>query len=147
MRVGITGYRGLSDLTELLVQGELWRLVTTYGPYELVGVTALRPGPETWFAGAVREHGGKIEVLLPASAGPLPGGEFAREATAVHRLAPESAGGLGEDLDRALVGMVDELVAVWDGDPDGEPARAAALARRAGLWVHEVWPEGCERPA
>ncbi|MFF7636681.1 hypothetical protein ACFZB9_26550 [Kitasatospora sp. NPDC008050] len=147
MRVGITGYQGLSDLTELLVRGELWRLVTTFGPYELVGVTALRPGPETWFAHAVREHGGKVEIILPAGAGPLPRGELAREATAVHRLAPVAAGGLGDDLGRALVGMVDELIAVWDGTPGGEPAEIAALTRRAGLWVHEVWPTGSERPA
>ncbi|GAA1977664.1 hypothetical protein [Kitasatospora viridis] len=147
MRVGITGYQGLSDVTELLVRGELWRLITTYGPYELVGVTALRPGPETWFAEAVREHGGKVEVVLPASAGPLPDTELARGATAVHRLAPAERGGLGDDLGRALVGMIDELVAVWDGGSDGEPARIAALTRRAGLWVHEIWPAGCERPA
>ncbi|WP_327067062.1 hypothetical protein OG500_14060 [Kitasatospora sp. NBC_01250] len=146
MRVGITGYQGLSDLTELLVRGELWRLVTAYGPYELVGVTALRPGPETWFAGAVREHGGKVEIILPAGAGPLPDTRLAREATAVHRLAPVAAGGLGDDLGRALVGMVDELIAVWDGTPGGEPAEIAGLTRRAGLWVHEVWPTGSERP-
>ncbi|MCX4748864.1 hypothetical protein OG455_25675 [Kitasatospora sp. NBC_01287] len=150
MRVGITGYQGLSDLTEMLVRGELWRLVTTYGPYELVGVTALRPGPETWFAHAVREHGGTVEIVLPASGGPLPATELAREATAVHRLAPVAAGGLGEDLGRALVGMIDELIAVWDGTEDGpqrEPAEIARLTRAAGLWVHEVWPEGSERPS
>ncbi|MGF1428494.1 hypothetical protein [Kitasatospora sp. LaBMicrA B282] len=149
MRVGITGYRNLSDLTEMLVRGELWRLVTTYGPYELVGVTALRPGPETWFAEAVREHGGKVEVLLPAGGAELPRTEIAREATAVHRLAPKSAGGLGDDLGRALVGMIDELIAVWDGTAEGdqrEPAEIAALTRRAGLWVHEIWPAGSERP-
>ncbi|MEY9950162.1 hypothetical protein [Kitasatospora sp. GAS1066B] len=150
MRVGITGYQGLSDLTEMLVRGELWRLVTTYGPYELVGVTALRPGPETWFAQAVREHGGKVEIVVPASGGALPrqgaAGEIVREATAVHRLAATSAGGLGDDLGRALVGMIDELIAVWDGSPGGEPAEVAALTRAAGLWVHEIWPAGSERP-
>jgi hypothetical protein len=122
-------------------------LVTGYGPYELVGVTALSPGPETWFARAVREHGGKVEIIVPAGAGPLPDTELVREATAVHRLAPVSAGGLGDDLGRALVGMVDELIAVWDGTPGGEPAEIAALTREAGLWVHEVWPTGCERPS
>ncbi|GAA1272025.1 hypothetical protein GCM10009665_70130 [Kitasatospora nipponensis] len=148
MRVGITGYQGLSDLTEMLVRGELWKLVTTYGPYELVGVTALRPGPETWFAQAVREHGGKVEIVLPAGAAAPARSEITREATAVHRLAPVAAGGLGDDLGRALVGMIDELIAVWDGDRDaGEPAEIAALTRRAGLWVHEIWPAGCERPA
>lgn len=146
MRVGITGYQGLSEISEMLVRGALWQLVTTYGPYELVGVTCLRPGPETWFAQAVREHGGKVEVLLPAG-GALPTGELGREAVAVHRLAPVAAGGLGDDVARALVGMVDEVIAVWDGAPACEAAQVAALTREAGLWVHEIWPNGCERPA
>lgn len=146
MRVGITGYQGLSEVSEMLVRGELWRLVTTYGPYELVGVTCLRPGPETWFAQAVREHGGKVEIVLPAGAPALPRTEIVREATAVHRLAAVADGGLGDDVGRALVGMVDELIAVWDGTPGSEPAETAALTRKAGLWVHEIWPDGCERP-
>ncbi|MDH6135150.1 hypothetical protein P3T37_004560 [Kitasatospora sp. MAA4] len=146
MRVGITGYHGLSEITEMLVRGELWKLVTTYGPYELVGVTCLRPGPETWFAQAVREHGGKVEIILPAGAPALPRTEITREATAVHRLAPVAAGGLGNDVGRALVGMVDEMIAVWDGAPGCEAADTAELTRRAGLWVHEIWPAGCERP-
>ncbi len=146
MRVGITGYQGLSEISEMLVRGALWQLVTTYGPYELVGVTRLRPGPETWFAQAVREHGGKVEIVVPASGGALPPGELVREAVAVHRLAPVAGGGLGEDVARALVGMVDEVIAVWDGAPDCEPAEVAELTRRAGLWVHEIWPEGCARP-
>ncbi|MFD0347035.1 hypothetical protein ACFQ0M_15290 [Kitasatospora aburaviensis] len=41
--------------------------------------------------------------------------------------------------------MIDELIAVWDGEPGSEPARVAELAQRAGLFVHRIWPEGCER--
>lgn len=54
MRVAITGYHGLSGITEMLVRGDLWKLVTTYGPYELVGVTCAGEGPESWFARCAR---------------------------------------------------------------------------------------------
>ncbi|MFB7664582.1 hypothetical protein ACFC1R_11650 [Kitasatospora sp. NPDC056138] len=157
MRVGIIGHEGLSDLSEMLVRGEMWRLVTEYGAYELVGVTCLAEGPETWFAQSVLDHGGKVEVIVPAGAGRAgafraPGASRAgrrllNEATAVHRLAPVEVGGLGDDTCRALVGMVDELIAVWDGRPDSGPARVVEAARRAGLFVQVIWPDGCQSPA
>ncbi|WP_405016925.1 hypothetical protein OHV05_07350 [Kitasatospora sp. NBC_00070] len=156
MRVGIVGHEGLSDLSEMLVRGELWRLVTTFGSYDLVGVTCLATGPETWFAQSVLEHGGKVEVVVSATAGRA--GAFAGEdrqtrqrlmnrANAVHRLAPVEVGGLGDDTCRALVGMVDELIAVWDGRPEGHAAEVVRAAQRAGLYVQVVWPQGCESPA
>ncbi|GAA0656095.1 hypothetical protein GCM10010193_03190 [Kitasatospora atroaurantiaca] len=156
MRVGIIGHEGLSDLTEMLVRGELWQLVTTFGSYELVGVTCLAEGPETWFAQSVLDHGGKVEVIVSASAGRA--GAFAgkgskarqrllNEANAVHRLAPVEVGGLGDDTCRALVGMIDELIAVWDGRPGSEAAKVVEAAQRAGLYVQVVWPDGCESPA
>lgn len=157
MRVGITGHRGLSGgITEMLVRGDLWKLVTTFGPYELVGVTCADEGPETWFADSVTEHGGKLEVIVLAGAsvfGRADDGHrstrlrLMNEANAVHRLAAAEHGGLGDDTGRALVGMIDELIAVWDGGPGTEPARVAALARQAGLYVHRIWPDGCERHA
>ncbi|MFJ3787318.1 hypothetical protein [Kitasatospora sp. NPDC090091] len=156
MRVGITGHRGLSGgITEMLVRGDLWRLVTTFGPYELVGVTCADEGPESWFARSVLEHGGKVEVIVPAGASVVGRAgdrhratrlQLMNEANAVHRLAPVEHGGLGHDTGRALVGMIDELIAVWDGEPGSEPARVAELAQQAGLFVHRIWPEGCERP-
>ncbi|WP_441246635.1 hypothetical protein [Kitasatospora sp. McL0602] len=155
MRVGIIGHEGLSEITEMLVRGEMWPLVTEFGSYELVGVSCLREGPESWFARAVLDHGGKLEVIVSASAGRA--GAFARqgsgtrqrllnEANAVHRLAPTEVGGLGDDTCRALVGMVDELIAVWDGSPGGEVARVVEAARREGLYVQVVWPDGCASP-
>ncbi|GAA4995566.1 hypothetical protein [Kitasatospora paranensis] len=157
MRVGITGHEALSDLTEMLVRGRMWQLVTSYGSYQLVGVGCLRPGPETWFAQAVLEHGGRIEVIVPAGGHRrgVPAGEdwpAARRrlldlAGAVHRLAPGPTGGRGDDTCHALVGTVDELIAVWDGRPGSEPARVVEAARRAGLYVQVVWPDGCESPA
>ncbi|GHH60766.1 hypothetical protein ACFRKE_10140 [Kitasatospora indigofera] len=156
MRVGITGYQGLSGITEMLVRGDLWKLVTTFGPYELVGVSCAGEGPESWFAQCVLDHGGKLEVIVPGGSSVFATvGDSHRstrlrlmnEANAVHRLAPVAHGGLGDDTATALVGMVDEVIAVWDGAPGTGPARVAALARRAGLYVHEIWPAGCEPPA
>ncbi|WP_407990781.1 hypothetical protein [Kitasatospora sp. CMC57] len=156
MRVGIVGHEGLSDLSEMLVRSDLWRLVSTFGSYDLVGVTCLAAGPETWFAQSVLEYGGKVEVIVSAGAGKA--GAFAgegrqtrqrlmNEATAVHRLAPVEVGGLGDDTCRALVAMVDELIAVWDGRPEGHTAEVVRAAERAGLYVQVVWPQGCESPA
>ncbi|MEW1909016.1 hypothetical protein AB0442_11200 [Kitasatospora sp. NPDC085895] len=156
MRVGIIGHERLSDLTEMLVRGELWQLVTAHGAYDLVGVGRLRPGPDTWFAQSVLDHGGRIEVVLSAAearAGAFTGAgcrdtrrRLLNAANAVHRLAPAESGGPGEETGHALVGMVDELIAVWDGHPGSEPARVVAQARRAGLDVRVVWPDGCESP-
>ncbi len=62
----------------------------------------------------------------------------------MHRLAPVQVGGLGDDTCRALVGMVDEVIAVWDGRPGSEAARVVEAAQRAGLYVQVVWPDGYE---
>ncbi|MFJ8042753.1 hypothetical protein ACIRBX_19905 [Kitasatospora sp. NPDC096147] len=156
MRVGIVGPEGLSDLSEMLVRGELWRLVTSHTTHDLVGISCLHEGPETWFARSVLDHGGKLEVLLSASASRA--GAFAasgraavrtllNQANAVHRLAPADSGGLGDDTCTAMVAMIDELIAVWDGVSPGPAADLVAAARTAGLYVELVWPPGCEGPS
>ena len=136
MHIGVMGHQGLSAITEMLVRGELWRLVTGYQTYGLVGVSPLGEGPETWFATAVLEHGGALEAI-GAPAHPSPA--LLRQARAVHRLAP------GIDPTAALLGLVDELVAVWDGEPGGPIADAVERARGAGIEVHVIWPPGSER--
>ena len=138
MHIGVMGHEGLSDITEMLVRGELWKLVTGYQTYGLVGVSPLGEGPETWFAEAVLEHGGTLEVLgSPAH----PPAALLRRARAVHRLAP------GMDPVDTLLGLVDELVAVWDGTPDTPLAAAVTAARTRGTYVHLIWPDGSARLA
>ena len=138
MHIGVMGHEGLSDITEMLVRGELWKLVTGYQTYGLVGVSPLGDGPETWFAEAVLEHGGTLEVLgSPAH----PPAALLRQARAVHRLAP------GTDPVDTLLGLVDELVAVWDGTPDTPLAAAVTAARTRGTYVHLIWPDGSTRLA
>ncbi len=136
MHIGVMGHQGLSDITEMLVRGELWKLVTGYQTYGLVGVSPLGGGPETWFAEAVLEHGGTLEVLGDPAAPPA---ALMRQARAVHRLAP------GLDPADSLLDLVDELVAVWDGLPGTPVAEAVAAAEARGIYVHRVWPEGSGR--
>lgn len=132
MHIGVTGHSGLSEITEMLVRGEMWQLVTGYQTYGLVGVSPLGEGPETWFATAVLEHGGTLEVLGSPDRSP----SLVRRARAVHRLSP------GLDPTEALLGLVDELVAVWDGRPGTPIADAVARARTQGTYVHVIWPNG-----
>ncbi|MBF9066879.1 hypothetical protein [Streptacidiphilus fuscans] len=133
MHMGVIGHEGLSDVTEMLVRGELWRIVTGCPSHDLVGVTPLRPGPETWFAQSVVDHGGGLEILGTTAHA------LREEARAVHHLSS------GMVLVPTLLGMVEELVAVWDGQPGTEVAEAVAEAERLGLYVHRVWPEGSAR--
>jgi hypothetical protein len=47
-----------------------------------------------------------------------------------------------------LVGLVDELIAVWDGQPArgfGGTADVVAYAERTGVPVRILWPEGATR--
>jgi hypothetical protein len=131
MHIGVIGHTDLSEITEMLVRGELWKLVTGYQTYGLVGVSPLGTGPESWFAAAVLEHGGTLEVLGTPAPSPL-----LRQARAVHRLAP------GVDPIDALLSLVEEIVAVWDGGQDGWISEAVARAEAQGTYVHRVWPEG-----
>jgi hypothetical protein len=130
------GHSGLSEITEMLVRGQLWTLVTGYQTYGLVGISPLGEGPETWFATAVLDHGGTLEIF---GAPDRPGSPLVRQARAVHRLSP------GLDPIETLLGLVDELVAVWDGEPGSPVADAVARARVNGIHVHVIWPEGAAR--
>jgi hypothetical protein len=136
MHIGVMGHEGLSEITEMLVRGELWKLITGYQTYGLVGVSPLGEGPETWFAQAVLEHGGKLEVFGdPAH----PSLSLMREARAIHRLTP------GLDPTDTLLSLIGELVAVWDGEPGSPIADAVARAEAQGIYVHRIWPEGSAR--
>jgi hypothetical protein len=136
MHIGVMGHEDLSEITEMLVRGELWKLVTGYQTYGLVGVSPLGRGPETWFAQAVLEHGGTLEVLGSPTGAPA---ALLRQARAVHRLSP------GLDPLESLLGLVDELVAVWDGTPGTPLATAVTTARTRGIYVHHLWPPGSAR--
>ncbi len=157
MRVGITGHRGLPKDVENQVRAALRAEVEQQDPRELVGVSCIADGPDAWFAQLVLDHGGRVEVVIPAAAyrDGLPDEHHAdydallAAATEVHPT------GLEESTSEAhmagseiLVGLADEMWAVWDGQPArgyGGTADVVAYARRNGVPVRVLWPEGATR--
>ncbi|MFD7284100.1 hypothetical protein ACFV80_45820 [Streptomyces sp. NPDC059862] len=157
MRVGITGHRGLSHEVEQKVRALLTEAITSYGATDLVGVSCIADGPDTWFAQTVLDHGGQIEVVLPAEQyrADLPDrhhptyDELLRRAVKIHRTGLDTSGShahmAGSEL---LVDQVDELLAVWDGQPargHGGTADVVTYARQKGVPVRVLWPEGATR--
>ncbi|SOD64030.1 hypothetical protein SAMN06297387_1149 [Streptomyces zhaozhouensis] len=157
MRLGITGHRGLPDDLAAEIRNSLYTALAPYPPTELVGVSCIADGPDAWFARAVLDLGGTIEVVIPAEtyrAG-LPRwhhpeyDSLLAAAHVVHRTgmreSTEEAHMAGSEV---LLGVVEQLIAVWDGAPArgyGGTADVVAHARRAGVPVHIIWPEGATR--
>jgi hypothetical protein len=157
VRVGITGHRGLNAEVEREVRGLLDEALRSYDAADLTGVSCIADGPDSWFAEAVLKHGGRLEVVIPAEeyrAG-LPDShhpvydDLVRRAADVHRtgmVASDSAAHMAGS--EVLVGLVDELLAVWDGLPArgyGGTADVVAYADRHGVPVRVLWPEGAAR--
>ncbi|MFF4550813.1 hypothetical protein ACFY1J_42750 [Streptomyces sp. NPDC001406] len=157
MRVGITGHRGLNNEVETQVRALLAEAVKEYDPAELVGVSCIADGPDSWFAETVLTHGGSIEVVVPATEyrQSLPAqhhatyDELLRQASDVHETgmatSDSQAHMTGSEI---LVGLVDELLAVWDSHPArgyGGTADVVAYAQRQGTPVHILWPQGATR--
>jgi hypothetical protein len=72
MRVGITGHRGLSTEVEERVRALLADAVSGYDATEPVAVSCIADGPDAWFAEAVLSAGGRLEVVVPATASSRP---------------------------------------------------------------------------
>ncbi|MEU5143690.1 hypothetical protein [Streptomyces sp. NPDC021139] len=157
MRVGITGHRGLNTQVEEQVRALLADQVSQYNPTDLVGVSCIADGPDAWFAETVLQHGGRLEVVVPAT-------EYRQSLPSWHhpvydRLKFQAADvhhtGITESTSEAhqagseiLVGLVNELLAVWDGKPargHGGTADVVAYAERTGVPVHVLWPAGASR--
>ncbi|MER6847037.1 hypothetical protein AB0A81_26515 [Streptomyces flaveolus] len=157
MRVGITGHRGLDNQTEKRARALLAEAVEAYGPGELVGVSCLADGPDAWFADMILENGGRIEAVIPATAyrDSLPAWHHPTYDRLIHLAADLHETGLTASDSHAhmagseiLVGLVDQLLAVWDGEPArgyGGTADVVAYAKRQGTPVRVVWPEGACR--
>ena len=157
MRVGITGHRGLSEPVAEQVRAMLAEQVDRYAPAYLVGVSCIADGPDSWFADLVLEAGGRLEVVVPAAEyrDGLPAwhhpvyDRLLKSAGRVHTTgmttSTSEAHQAGSEM---LVGMVDELVAVWDGLPArgyGGTADVVAYARQTGVPVRVLWPAGATR--
>jgi hypothetical protein len=157
MRVGITGHRGLSPEVEARVRHLLDDQVKTYRPAELIGVSCIADGPDSWFAEAVLDHGGRLEVVVPATEyrqglpdwhHPVYDRLIARAADVHHTGLTESTSHAHQAGSEILVGLADELIAVWDGKPArgyGGTADVVAYAKRTGVPVRVLWPDGARR--
>lgn len=157
MRLGITGHRGLSAQVERAVRDALDDVLRKYDPAELLGVSCIADGPDAWFAEAVLNGGGRVEVVVPAEQyrEGLPESHHATYDKLLARATEVHHTGMRESTSQAhmagseiLVGLVDRLVAVWDGKPArgyGGTADVVAYARRTGVPVDVVWPEGATR--
>ncbi|APA95783.1 hypothetical protein [Nocardia seriolae] len=159
--VAITGHRGLAADTLALVDRALrWEAALRIRPgeSELIGVSCLADGPDSLFAQAVLDAGGRLIAVVPARRyrASLPAEHHAvydRLLAAAARVIeldrehsdPEAhqAGSL-RMLDEAA-----ELLAVWDGRPArgyGGTADVVSTARERGMPVTVLWPDGAERP-
>ncbi|MGH3342138.1 MAG: hypothetical protein ACRDPK_04490 [Carbonactinosporaceae bacterium] len=156
-RLGITGHRGLGDATTRLVDRGLRSLVATYDPATLAGVTNLADGADQLFAQAVLDHGGRLEVIVPAQTyrDGLPTDchltydrLHARASRVLQLDHLESTSASHMAASEAMLETIDELLAVWDGKPArgyGGTADVVRAARDRSIPVHVVWPAGATR--
>ncbi|MFH7340824.1 hypothetical protein [Streptomyces sp. KHY 26] len=131
--------------------------IRQYDPAELVGVSCVADGPDSWFAETVLQHGGRLKVIIPAAEyrqglpdwhHPVYDRLIARAAEIHHTGLVESTSEAHQAGSEILVGLVDELIAVWDGNPArgyGGTADVVAYAERTGVPVRVLWPEGAGR--
>ena len=157
MRLGMTGHRGLPEDVERLVRDALLAVIRQEAADDLVGVSCIADGPDAWFAEMVLDHGGRIEVVVPAEEyrESLPASHHAVYDELIRRASQVHSTGLKEPNSQAhqvaseiVVGLVDRLVAVWDGNPArgyGGSADVVAYALRTAVPVKVIWPEGATR--
>ncbi|MET8287890.1 hypothetical protein ABZV80_21905 [Streptomyces sp. NPDC005132] len=157
MRLGITGHRGLSPEVEGQVRVDLTTIVAVYDAEDLVAVSCISDGPDTWFAQAVLDHGGRLEAVIPAAEyrETLPDwhhpvyDELMAQADDVHHTGmKESTPQAHQAGSEVVVGLADQLIAVWDGQPArgyGGTADVIAYAHSVGLPIRVIWPEDTTR--
>jgi len=139
------------------VDAEIRAVLGRHDPPSLVGVSCLADGADQLFARAVLDHGGSLEVVVPAAkyrealppeCWPAYDDLFARAAQ-VQRLAyDESDASAHMAASLAILAAVDELYAVWDGRPArgyGSTADVVARAKQMGVPVRVLWPDGATR--
>ncbi|WP_236719294.1 hypothetical protein [Wenjunlia vitaminophila] len=157
MRMGITGHRGLSTKTERQVRALLAEVIRDQDPNGLVAVSCIADGPDAWFAEMILQLGGSLEVVVPAQEyrSGLPENHHATYDALLREAVETHSTGLVESDSNAhmagseiLVGLVDVLLAVWDGQPArgyGGTADVVAYAHETGVPVRVIWPAGATR--
>ncbi|MER5917314.1 hypothetical protein ABT124_45055 [Streptomyces sp. NPDC001982] len=157
MRLGITGHRGLPPEVEAQVRADLAKVVEACYAENLVAISCIADGPDSWFADAVLAHGGRLEVVIPAAEyrdslpdwhHPVYDDLIARAVDVHHTGMQESTSHAHQAGSEIVVGLADELIAVWDGQPGrgyGGTADVVTYAQRVGVPVRIIWPEGATR--
>jgi hypothetical protein len=156
-RIAVSGHRGLSieavEIIDQSVRAELSR----YASDDLVGLSCLADGADQIFARAVLDAGGALEVFVPAAryrdglpeAAHREYDELMSRAVAIHRLNHlESTSESHMAASIEMLELADVLFAIWDGLPArsfGGTADVVAHARRIGVPVTVIWPEGARR--
>ncbi len=156
MRVGITGHRGLGADVGRSVREMIVAAVRAYDAAELVGVSCIADGPDAWFAEAVVEHGGRLEVVVPAVGyrDALPEWHHAtfdacwgsvrhpcdRDGRVDARGAHGGLGDPGGPVRRTPGGVGRRAARGFGGTAD-----VVAYAERHGTPVRILWPEGATR--
>ncbi len=157
-RIRITGHTNLSHDTAPLVAEALRGALQDYNESELVGITCLAQGPDQIFAQVVLERGGSVEVILPAadyreckvkSDNLTEFDDLIGRARVVRTLPFEkSTREAYMAASEEVLGSADTLIAVWDCNPSGGHGGTADVveaARKRGLPVTVIWPDGAHR--
>lgn len=158
MRIGVTGHMNLSDASVALVAEAVRNHLRTLAPASLVGVSCLARGADSVFAEVIIELGGQLEVVLPSAdyreskVKPDHAPQFDRliSKAAVVKTMPFDTANRDAYVaaNETVLGTIDQLVAIWDGQPSpdkGGTAGAVEDARARGVTVHVIWPEGATR--
>jgi hypothetical protein len=155
-RVAVSGHRGLPADTVRLIS-EALRVALEDSALAVTGLSCLADGADQIFARAVLDSGGQIEAVVPALRyrEGLPAEALAEydaliaRAAVVHPLPfRDSTSEAHMAASEFMVGLADELWAVWDGEPArayGGTADVVAYAHEKGIPVRVIWPEGAQR--
>jgi hypothetical protein len=157
MRIGVTGHMNLTPEAAQLVSETIRARLETVDS-EIVGVSCITRGSDSLFADAVLAAGGSLEVVLPSrdyreakvrSDHVEQFDRLVKAARTVRLMDFDHANRQAyEAANDAMLSSVDELMAVWDGQPgtgSGGTAEVVAQARERGLPVTVIWPDGSAR--
>ncbi|MGW2846158.1 hypothetical protein [Streptomyces sp. NPDC001108] len=157
MRIGITGHRGLPADVAKQVRSSLVAHIEALDAADLVAISCIADGPDAWWAQIALDAGAKLEVVIPAvqyrDGQPdwyhSEYDQLLGSASDVHRTGlVESTPEAHQAGSEILVGLSDQLLAVWDGKPArgfGGTADVVGYARETGVPVTIIWPDGASR--
>lgn len=154
-RVGLTGHQRLTDETREKVLVELRDYLSRFA---FEGICSLAEGADQLFAQTCEELGAKLTVVVPCD-GYVDTFEnpdsrdsylhFLSYAASIVELGfPTPSEDAFLRAGHRVVEDSDVLLAVWNGQPaagKGGTADVVEYARRSGLDVHVIWPEGAAR--